>query len=262
MERVNEINKMAAFCQLHVHSHYSVLQAIPDIKRLIKKAKDANMPAVALTDLGNMYGAFKFVREALDNQVKPIGGCEFFVSEMRRTVKFTNDNPDKRYNQLLLAKNKNGYHNLAKLSSLGFIEGLYEIYPRIDKTLIGQYKDGLIATTGSLNSEIPHLILNVGEQQAEEALKWWLSVFGEDFYIELNRHDIPEEDQVNQILLRFAEKYSVKYFAANETYYLEKEEAIAHDVLLFRRSLPALPKVNPMYCVKQLAKNKKMFSIK
>ena len=232
MERVNEINKRTAFCHLHVHSHYSVLQATPDIKRLIKKAKEDNMPAVALNDLGNMYGAFKFVREALDNQVKPIVGCEFFVSEMRKTLKFTNDNPDKRYNQVLLAKNKNGYHNLVKLSSLGFIEGLCEIYPRIDKNLIIQYKDGLIATTGNLNSEIPHLILNVGEQQAEEAFKWWLRVFGEDFYIELNRHGIPEEDHVNQILLRFAEKYNVKYFAANETYYLEKEEANAHDVLL------------------------------
>lgn len=232
MERVNEINKRTAFCHLHVHSHYSVLQATPDIKRLIKKAKEDNMPAVALTDLGNMYGAFKFVREALDNQVKPIVGCEFFVSEMRKILKFTNDNPDKRYSQVLLAKNKNGYHNLAKLSSLGFIEGLYENYPRIDKKLIGQYKDDLIATTGSLNSEIPYLILNVGEQQAEEAFNWWLSVFGEDFYIELNRHGIPEEDHVNQVLLRFAEKYDVKYFATNETYYLEKEEANAHDVLL------------------------------
>lgn len=232
MEKVNETNKMTSFCHLHVHSHFSVLQATPDIKNLIKKAKEDNMPAVALTDLGNMYGAFKFVREALDNQVKPIVGCEYFVSEKHKTLKFTNENPDKRYNQVLLAKNKNGYHNLAKLSSLGFIEGLYEKYPRIDKKLIGQYKDGLIATTGSLNSEIPHLILNVGEQQAEDAFKWWLSVFGEDFYIELNRHGIPEEDHVNQILLRFAEKCNVKYFAANETYYLEKEEATAHDVLL------------------------------
>lgn len=232
MERANEINKMGAFCHLHIHSRYSVLQATPDIKRLIKKAKEDNMPAVALTDLGNMYGAFKFVREALDNQVKPIVGCELFVSEMRQTLKFTTDNPDKRYRQVLLAKNKNGYHNLAKLSSLGFIEGLYENYPRIDKKLIGQHKDGLIATTGSFNSEIPHLILNVGEQQAEDAFKWWLSVFGEDFYIELNRQCIPEEDHVNRTLLRFAEKYNVKYFAANETYYLEKEEAKAHDALL------------------------------
>ncbi len=209
---------MTTFCHLHVHSHYSVLQATPDIKRLIKKAKEDNMSAVALTDLGNMYGAFKFVREALDNQIKPIVGCEFFVQK-------TKDNPDKKYNQVLLAKNKTGYHNLAKLSSLGFIEGLH-------KERIIQYKEGLIATTGSLSSEIPHLILNADEQQAEEAFNWWLNVFGEDFYIELNRHGIPEEDRVNQALLRLAEKYNVKYFAASETYYLEKEEANALDVLL------------------------------
>ncbi|SKC48795.1 DNA polymerase III subunit alpha [Ohtaekwangia koreensis] len=220
------------FVHLHAHSQYSVLQATPDIKSMVAKAKALNMPAVALTDMGNMYGAFKFVREALSHELKPILGCEFYIAEERKKLKFTKDNPDKRYNQLLIAKNKNGYHNLAKLSSLGFIEGLYGIYPRIDKALIEEYKQDLIAVTGNLSSEIPHLILNVGEKQAEEAFKWWHNLFGEDFYIELNRHGIPEEDHVSEVLLRFAEKYSVKYFAANESYYLDKEEANAHDVLL------------------------------
>jgi DNA polymerase-3 subunit alpha len=220
------------FVHLHAHSQYSVLQATPDIKSMVAKAKALNMPAVALTDMGNMYGAFKFVREALSHELKPILGCEFYIAEERKKLKFTKDNPDKRYTQLLIAKNKNGYHNLSKLSSLGFIEGLYGIYPRIDKALIEEYKQDLIAVTGNLSSEIPHLILNVGEKQAEEAFKWWHNLFGEDFYIELNRHGIPEEDHVNEVLLRFAEKYSVKYFAANESYYLDKEEANAHDVLL------------------------------
>ncbi|MCD9018546.1 DNA polymerase III subunit alpha [Parachryseolinea silvisoli] len=220
------------FVHLRVHSQYSVLQATPDIKSIISKAKALGMPAIALTDLGNMYGAFKFVREATNHEIKAIVGCEFYVSEERRKNKFTKDAPDKRYNQVLLAKNKNGYHNIAKLSSLAFLEGLYGIHARIDKALIEEYKQDLIATTGGLSSEVPHLILNVGEKQAEEAFKWWHNLFGEDFYIELNRHGIPQEDHVNKVLLRFAEKYGVKYFAANESFYLDKEEANAHDVLL------------------------------
>ncbi|HMG90677.1 MAG TPA: DNA polymerase III subunit alpha [Chryseolinea sp.] len=220
------------FVHLHAHSQYSVLQATPDVKSFVSKAKALNMPAVALTDLGNMYGAFKFVREAINHEIKPIVGCELYVADERLKLKFTKDNPDKRFNQILIAKNKSGYHNLAKLSSLGFTEGLYGIHPRVDKALIKEYHNDLIAFTGSLASEIPYLILNVGEKQAEEAFKWWLELFKGDFYIELNRHGIPEEDRVNETLLRFAEKYSVKYFAANEAFYTDKGQANAHDVLL------------------------------
>ena len=229
---VTEAISEKPFCHLHVHSQYSVLQAVPDVAELIAKAKSQNMTAIAMTDFGNMYGAFKFVSEALKHDIKPIVGCEFYVSEERKKLKFTKDNPDKRYSQVLLAKNKAGYQNLAKLSSIGFIEGLYGIHPRVDKALVSQYKEGVIATTGGLSSEIPYLILHVGEKQAEEAFKWWHNLFGEDFYIELNRHDMREEDRVNETLLKFAEKYDVKYFAANECYYLEKEESNAHDVLL------------------------------
>ncbi len=220
------------FVHLHAHSQFSVLQATPDIRSMVAKAKSLNMPAVALTDLGNMYGAFKFVKEAASQGIKAIVGCEFYIAEERLKLKFTKDNPDKRYTQVLLAKNKNGYRNLAKLSSLAFTEGLYGIYPRVDKELVREYRQDLIATTGSLSSEVPHLILHVGEKQAEEAFKWWHALFGEDFYVELNRHGVPEEDHVNEVLIRFAEKYQVKYFAANECFYLDREEANAHDVLL------------------------------
>ena len=222
----------SVFVHLHAHSQFSVLQATPDIKAMVSKAKSLGMPAVALTDLGNMYGAFKFVREALNHDIKPIVGCEFYIADERKKLKFTKDNPDRRFTQLLIAKNKNGYHNLAKLSSFGFTEGLYGIYPRIDKALVEEFRKDLIATTGSLSSEIPHLILNVGEKQAEEAFKWWHTMFGEDFYVELNRHGIREEDHVNETLIRFARKHGVKYFAANEAFYLDREESNAHDVLL------------------------------
>ncbi len=220
------------FCHLHLHSQYSVLQATADVEEIVTKAKESGMAAVALTDLGNLFGAFKFVTEALQREMKPIVGCEFYVADERKKTKFTKDNPDKRFQQVLIAKDKEGYHNLAKLSSLGFIEGLYGIYPRIDKDLIKEYRKGLIATTGGLHSEVNHLILHVGERQAEEVFVWWHKTFGKDFYVELNRHGIPEEDHVNQTLLRFCEKYKVKYYAANEVFYLEKEQANAHDVLL------------------------------
>jgi DNA polymerase-3 subunit alpha len=220
------------FVHLHLHSQYSVLQATADVQEIIAKAKADNMTAVAITDFGNMFGAFKFVSEALKHEMKPIVGCEVFVAEERKKLQFKKDNPDKRYNQVLIAKNKAGYHNLAKLSSLGFTEGLYGIYPRIDKELIQQYHEGIIATTGGLTSEVPFLILQVGERQAEEAFKWWHKTFGDDFYAELNRHGLPEEDRVNETLLRFCEKHKVKYFAANEVFYLDKEQAEAHDVLL------------------------------
>jgi DNA polymerase-3 subunit alpha len=220
------------FCHLHLHSQYSVLQATANVHDIIAKAKENNMTAVALTDLGNLFGAFKFVLEALKHDIKPIVGCELYLADERKKTKFTKDNPDKRYTQVLMARNEEGYQNLAKLSSLGFIEGLYGIHPRVDKALVQQYKKGLIATTGGLNSEVPYLILHVGERQAEEAFDWWHKTFGGDFYVELNRHNIPEEDHVNKTLLRFCEKYKVKYFAANEVFYLQKEEANAHDVLL------------------------------
>lgn len=220
------------FSHLHLHSQFSVLQAVPDVTEIIARTKANHMPAVALTDLGNMYGAFKFVSEALKHGIKPIVGCEFYIAEERKKLKFTKDNPDKRFHQVLLAKNKTGYLNLAQLSSIGFVEGLYGIYPRIDKELIRHHREGLMATTGSVNSEIPYLILNVGEKQAEEVFVWWLKLFGDDFYVELNRHDTREEDRVNETLLKFARKHNVKYFAANENYYLDKEESNAHDVLL------------------------------
>lgn len=226
----NAIDK--PFVHLHLHSQFSVLQATPDVKAIVEKAKDYGMPALALTDLGNMYGAFKFVREALNNGIKPIVGCEFYIAEERTKLQFKKDNPDKRFQQVLLAKTKTGYQNLTVLSSLGFTEGLYGIYPRIDKQLVEQYREGLIATTGGLGAEVPFLILHVGERQAEEAFRWWHQLFGDDFYVELNRHKIREEDHVNDVLLKFCDKYGVKYFPANEAFYLDRKESDAHDVLL------------------------------
>jgi DNA polymerase-3 subunit alpha len=222
----------APYIHLHVHSQYSVLQATADIPSLIKKAKEEQMPGVGLTDHGNMFGAFHFVREALANDLKPIVGCEFYVAEERKKLKFTKENPDRRFNQILWAKTKQGYHNLAKLSSLAFMEGNYGLFPRIDKELIVEYRKDLIATSGGLAGEIPGLILNVGEHQAEDAVKWWKEVFEDDFYLQLQRHGLPEEDHVNTILIKLAKAHDIKLIAANDVYYLEEKDAQAHDILL------------------------------
>ncbi|MBC6401324.1 MAG: DNA polymerase III subunit alpha [Ekhidna sp.] len=221
-----------AFCHLHGHSQFSVLQATPDVGAIVAKAKQYEMPAVALTDLGNMFGAFKFVRAAKGAEIKPIVGGEFYIAKERKKLQFTKDNPDKRFKQVLLAKSKRGYENLIKLTSIAYKEGNYGLFPRIDKELVEKYGEDLIALSGGLGGEIPYLILNVGETQAEEALLWWKNLFGDDFYLEVNRHDLEEENRLNETLVNFSRKHDIKLIASNEYYYLDKEEAKAHDVLL------------------------------
>ncbi|MCL6257743.1 DNA polymerase III subunit alpha [Aquiflexum sp. TKW24L] len=215
------------FSHLHVHTQYSVLQATSEIPAMIALAKEMKMPAIAMTDHGNMMAAFNFVKEALAKDIKPVIGCEFNLTKDRNNKSQKDDG----FQTVLLAKNKKGYHNLAKLSSYANIQGYYYL-PRIDRDVMVEYKSDLIATTGGLWGEVPYLILNVGDTQAEEAFVWWKEQFGEDFYVELNRHGIPEEEKVNEVLLHFAHKYGVKYFAANNTYYNHKNDAKAHDILL------------------------------
>ena len=230
---------VSVFAHLHLHSQYSVLQATPNIKLLVQKAVDENMPAVTLTDHSNMFGAFKFVEAVLSHPInknlkegeqmklKPILGCELNVCKNHQGKSLQDNGAQIPF----LAKNKNGYHNLSKLSSLAYIEGFYYV-PRVDKDLIAEYKEDLIALTGSLYGAIPNLILNVGEKQAEEEFIWWHKMFGDDFYVEINRHNLEEENHVNKVLIQLAEKYGVKIIASNNVYYLEKEDANAHDILL------------------------------
>ena len=222
----------ANYCHLHCHSSYSILQASSSISDMINLAVQHKMPALALTDTGNLYAAYKFVQQAITNNIKPILGCELYLTKDHSVRKFTKDNPDRRSKIVLIAKNREGYKNLCKLSSYAFVDGLYAGFPRIDKGLLKSHKNGLIATTGGISSEISNLILNFGETQAEEAFKWWYDEFGDDFYVELIRHGLDEENHVNQILLNFANKYNVKYFASNNVYYLKKNQSTSHDILL------------------------------
>ena len=237
-----------SFAHLHNHTQFSILQSTIQVNDLVAKAAQHKMRAVALTDTGNMMAAFHFERavsnhnkavavkkaeaeergETFDGEeIMPIIGCEFNVCRdlHDKSVK------DNGYQVVFLAKNKKGYHNLIKLASIAYTEGMYYV-PRIDKNAIAQYKEDLIVLSGNLYGEIPNLVLNVGEAQAEEALIWWKEQFDEDLYVELMRHGQENEDRVNETLIRLANKHAVKLVATNNTYYIEKEDAGAHDVLL------------------------------
>ncbi|MGI9530872.1 DNA polymerase III subunit alpha [Lutimonas sp.] len=230
---VKEAFENASFAHLHNHSQYSILQSTSSVAGLVKSAIENKMPAIALTDTGNMMGAFVFVKEVLkhnkeaENPITPIVGCEFNVCEnhLDKSVK------DNGYQVVLLAKNKNGYHNLAKLASAAFIDGFYYV-PRIDKKLIEKYKEDVIVLSGGVNGEIPNKILNIGEHQAEEALLWWKQTFGSDFYLELSDHQQENEKHINDIVIGFAQKHDVKLIATNNTFYLKKTDSVAHDILL------------------------------
>ncbi len=233
------MSQIIPFVHLHCHTQFSLLDGAASIKEMMKKAKNDGMRALALTDHGNMFGAFKFVAEANAQGLKPIVGCEFYLVKDRFQKNFKKGEKDKRYHQLLLAKNAEGYKNLSKLCSLGFIEGYYAKYPRIDKELILKYHKGLIATSCCLGAEIPQAIMYESEEKAEELLQWWIDVFGEDYYIELQRHHIENvngkgmsQEDVNQVLLHFAKKYNLKVIATNDSHYVDEKDAAAHDILL------------------------------
>ena len=221
------------FAHLHVHSQYSVLQASAKVEELVERAAQDGMPAIAITDRGNLFGAFYAVEAGKQHDIKVIIGCEVYMTEDRHQKKFTRDFKDKRHAIPLLAKNQEGFHNLTQLVSRGYTEGFYGGYPRVDKELIAEHKDELIALTGGLEGEIPEMILNRGEEQAEQAFQWWLETFRDHFYIELQRHGgLEEEKRVNQVLLQFARKYHVPVIAANNVYYPQREDHQVHDVLL------------------------------
>jgi DNA polymerase-3 subunit alpha len=245
---ISEQLKGVSFTHLHNHTQFSILQSTIDVNGLVKKAVELEMPAVALTDNGNMMAAFHFEKavsahnkliraerekaeqngeEFNQQELLPIIGCEFNVCK-DLTDKTQKDNG---YQVVFLAKNKNGYHNLVKLASIAYTSGMYYV-PRIDKKVIEQYKQDLIVLTGNLYGEIPSLILNVGEKQAEDALLWWKDQFGDDLYIEIMRHGQENEERVNATLIKFSNTHAIKLVATNNTYYLNQKDSDAHDVLL------------------------------
>ena len=224
---VSEVVTDATFVHLHCHSQFSILQSTSTTQHLVDRAVQHKMPAIAMTDHGNMMGAFHFVKSALKAGIKPIVGCEFNLAVDR----LDKSHKDDGYQCVVLAKNKNGYHNLCKLSSYAFTEGFYYV-PRIDRDLLLKYKEDLIVLSGGLWGEVASKVLNIGEGKAEEAFIWWKENFGDDFYAEINRHGVEEQRVVNKAILRFAKEHQVKIVATNNTYYSDQTESVAHDILL------------------------------
>ncbi len=232
---VNTALAEAPFVHLHNHSQFSVLQATSRINQLVEATAADNMPAVALTDHANLMGAFHFIKAINkhnagveeEQKIKPIIGCEFYVCDDHEDKTRRDDG----YQIVFIAKNKAGYHNLAKLSSSAYVDGFYYV-PRIDRKLVEQYKENLIVLTGNTYGEVPSKILNVGDRQPQEALQWWQEQFGADFYIQLMRHGEEGEDMANEVLLQFSQKFQIPLIATNNTYYTQKDEANAHDILL------------------------------
>ena len=226
----------APFVHLHNHSQFSVLQATSRVSQLVTATAEYKMPAVALTDHANLMGAFHFIKainthnkalEEGEQTIKPIVGCEFYVCD-DHTDKSRRDDG---YQIVFLAKNKKGYHNLVKMTSIAYVNGFYYV-PRIDRKVVQQYKEDLIVLTGNTYGEIASKILNLGDRQAEEALLWWHKEFKDDLYVELMRHNEEGEDRANTVLVRLANQYNLPLIATNNTYYTKKEEANAHDILL------------------------------
>ena len=221
---------MSKFVHLHVHSEFSLLDGANRIKDLPVRAKELGMDAIAITDHGVMFGVIDFYKACLANGVKPIIGCEVYVAPRTRFDK--EPNIDNKYNHLiLLAKNNDGYKNLSKLVSLGFIDGYY-YKPRIDKELLEKYHDGLICCSACLAGEISQAILKGDMQKAEESAMWFKKLFGEDYYLEVQANSLREQLLVNQQLISMSKKLNIPLVATNDSHYLRKEDYYNHEVLL------------------------------
>ncbi|OQX77500.1 MAG: DNA polymerase III subunit alpha [Bacteroidetes bacterium 4484_249] len=222
---------MPEFTHLHVHTQYSILDGAANIEKLIAKTKESGMNALAITDHGNMYGVLKFFNEAKKQEIKPIIGCEVYIAKDSRTKK-EKSKGKQYYHLILLAKNKTGYHNLAKLTSLGYLEGFY-YKPRIDKEILQKYSEGIIASTACLGGEVPQAILNSSDdEKAQEIIDWYKDVFKDDFYLELQNHGLADQKTVNESLLRLAQKNNLKVIATNDVHFINKEDYDAHDILI------------------------------
>lgn len=220
---------MNNFVHLHLHSEYSLLDGSTRISLLPKRVKELNMNAVALTDHGNMYGAIAFYKACKDEGIKPILGCEVYISKKDLSIK---DKSNERYHLILLAENNEGFKNIMKIVSIGFVDGYY-YKPRIDKKVLKKYSKGIIATSACLGGEVQKLILNRDIEAAKKSALEYRKIFGENnFFLELQDHGMPEQARVNRELINLSKELEIPLTVSNDVHYLNKDDAKSHDVLL------------------------------
>ena len=218
---------MQPFVHLHVHTEFSLLDGAARIKKLVKLAKQYNMPAVAITDHGNMFGATRFFDACKAEGIKPIFGTEFYVAD-DLTVK---TGKQKLSHLVILAKDETGYKNLSMLNTISFRDGFY-YKPRIDYKTLEQYHEGLICLSACLAGDVPKLILDEQYEKCEELILWLKNVFKEDFYLEIQHNGIAEQEIVNAKLREYSKKFNIKTVATNDVHYLMQEDAEMQDVLM------------------------------
>jgi len=216
------------FTHLHVHTEYSLLDGMCRIPQLVSRAKELGMDSLAITDHGVMHGVIEFYQAAREVGVKPIIGCEIYTAQDSRFSRSPGDKNN--YHLILLAKNQTGYQNLIHLTTKAHLESFY-YRPRVDKELLEQYHQGLVALTGCIGGEIPQLILGGRLQEAKQTALWYKQTF-DDFYLEIERHPIPELEQINQALIAMSSELDIPMVATNDVHYINREDASSHDLLL------------------------------
>ncbi|MGD8848830.1 MAG: PHP domain-containing protein, partial [Anaerolineales bacterium] len=220
-----------SFVHLHVHSEYSLLDGLSKVDKLVERAKSLDMPALALTDHGAMFGSIAFYRAAKKAGIKPIIGMESYMAARSMTDREPQYD-SKSFHLLLLAENDTGYRNLLEIASASQLEGFY-YRPRIDHEFLAQHSEGLISTTGCLSGEVPRALQAGQEQKAIELLDYYYEVFGpERFFFELQQHDIPELDEINKKLVELAKRYDGRFVATNDVHYVDPSDAELQDILL------------------------------
>ncbi len=220
-----------SFVHLHVHTEYSLLDGFSNIKKLVARAKEMGMPALAITDHGTMFGVIEFYQAAKEAGIKPIIGLETYMAA--RSMLAREPREDKKSSHLLLlAENETGYKNLLQIASTAQLEGFY-YYPRIDKEFLARHSEGLICSSGCMSAEVPRLLEQGQVEQAQKTLDWYYEVFGSDhFFLELQQHDIPELDTINKHLLELGHRYDARFIATNDVHYINEEDAQLQDILL------------------------------
>jgi len=224
---------MLGFIHLHNHSHYSLLDGACRIDDLVDAAKKCNMPALALTDHGNMFGAIEFYKTCKKAEIKPIIGVEAYMAPRSRKEKGAQKGniSDASYHLVLLAKNFSGYQNLMRLVSIGFLEGFY-YRPRIDREVLQKYHEGIIALSACLKGEVAYKMVHEGYEASRKVALEYREIFGDDYYLEIHNHGIPEEDEAREGVLKLSEELSIPVVATNDTHYLKREHSMPHDVLI------------------------------